>query len=162
MPVLVAATAPHPNAQAGVFEVYPAWPCFVRPDAVPARVVTPTKACGASAPPAAHYLAILEATVANSWPSPSRSRPGLLERLDARLAKSVDRAFSEGLLPEDGRRVTDLVAVVGVVAPEPCLASVRARLAAAAEQGTLCHLRAMADAGRFVFVCQPRAAARPG
>ncbi len=42
-PVLIAATAPHPNTELGVFEVLPSKPHYMRPDAVAPRHVTPIK-----------------------------------------------------------------------------------------------------------------------
>jgi hypothetical protein len=148
-PVLVAAVPP-----AGAAAVHDEFVVFCekrhyrRPEALPrTRVVTPTKFGGSEAPPSAHFLAIMEVTTSVQWTHGSASREGLLERLEARLVKSFDRARSSGV--ENLHSITDLVAVVGVVAPAPYSASVRARLAAG---GHLRMLRAMTDAGRFVFI----------
>ena len=51
-PVLISATAPHPNGEADVFEIFPHKPFYVRPEAVEARHVTPTKFSGEASPPA--------------------------------------------------------------------------------------------------------------
>ena len=153
-PVLVAHTEPHPNAEAGSFEVFPRKPSYVRPAAVEARRLTPTKFAGAADAPAAHYLAIFEVTVARKW-TRGGAREGLLERLEQRLAISLDRAFSSNLLPS--RRILDLVAVVGVVAPAPYSVSVCERMAA---DGAPPLLKELMDAGRFVFIQMAQARGR--
>jgi hypothetical protein len=153
VPVLVAATAPNPNAERGAFEVFPNKAHYERPAAVPARIVTPTKVGTAAEPPPAHYLAIFEMTVAPKWTRRSSAREGLLERLEARLALSLDRAFSSGVCERD---VLALVAVVGVVAPAPYSDSVRERMSRADAPPLL---RQMMDAARFVFIGVPKARA---
>jgi hypothetical protein len=152
-PVLVASTAPHPNAVPGVFEVFPRRACYERPAAVAARHVTPTKFAAAPDPPAAHYLVIFEATVARKWTHRSSAREGLLERLEARLALSLERAFSHSLCE---RNVLDLVAADGVVAPAPYSESVRERMG---RPDAPPLLRQMMDASRFVFIGLPKARA---
>jgi hypothetical protein len=149
-PVLISATAPHPNGEADVFEIFPHKPFYVRPEAVKERHVTPTKFSGEASPPAAHYLAILEMTTARRWTHSSggsNGREGLLERLEKRLAVSLDRAHSEGFVKE--KNILDLVAVVGVVAPEPYSESVRSRMS---KPHAPPLLKKMMDASRFVFV----------
>jgi hypothetical protein len=71
----------------------------------------------------------------------------LLERLEKRLAVSLDRAHSEGFVKE--KNILDLVAVVGVVAPEPYSESVRSRMS---KPHAPPLLKKMMDASRFVFV----------
>ena len=103
---------------------------------------------------AAHYLAILEMTTARKWTHSSgglRGREGLLERLEKRLAISLDRAHSQDLVRE--KNILELVAVVGVVAPEPYSDSVRERMSKA---DALPLLKKMMDASRFVFVKIPK------
>ena len=156
VPVLIAATQPHPNSSAGVFETFPRKAFYTRPPAIEARIVSPTHSSGAETGSSAYYLAILEVTVASKWTHRSSSREGLLERLEQRLFLSVERAFSNGLIST--RKVTDLVAVVGVVAPEPYSESVRSRMA---EPGVLPLLKAMMEAGRFVFIGLPKLSQEP-
>ena len=153
-PVLFSATAPHPNGEPDVFEIFPRKPSYVRPEAVEARHVTPTKFSGEASPPAAHYLAILEMTTARKWTHSSggsSGREGLLERLEKRLAISLDRAHSRGFVRE--KNILELVAVVGVVAPEPYSDSVRDRMSKADAPPLL---KKMMDASRFVFIKIPK------
>ena len=153
-PVLFSATAPHPNGEPDVFEIFPRKPSYVRPEAVEARHVTPTKFSGEASPPAAHYLAILEMTTARKWTHSSggsSGREGLLERLEKRLAISLDRAHSHGLVRE--KNILELVAVVGVVAPEPYSDSVRDRMSRVNAPPLL---KKMMDASRFVFIKIPK------
>jgi hypothetical protein len=153
-PVLFSATAPHPNGEPDVFEIFPRKPSYVRPEAVEARYVTPTKFSGEASPPAAHYLAIFEMTTARKWTHSSggsRGHEGLLERLEKRLAISLDRAHSHGYVRE--KNILELVAVVGVVAPEPYSDSVRERMSRA---DALPLLKKMMDASRFVFIKIPK------
>ena len=153
-PVLFSATAPHPNGEPDVFEIFPRKPSYVRPEAVEARHVTPTKFSGEASPPAAHYLAILEMTTARKWTHSSggsSGREGLLERLEKRLAISLDRAHSCGFVRE--KNILELVAVVGVVAPEPYSDSVRDRMSKADAPPLL---KKMMDASRFVFIKIPK------
>jgi len=153
-PVLISATAPHPNGELDVFEIFPTKPFYVRPEAVRERHVTPTKFSGEESPPAAHYLAIFEMTTTHKWTRScggSRGREGLLERLEKRLAISLDRAHSHGYVRE--KNILELVAVVGVVAPEPYSDSVRGRMSRADAPPLL---KKMMDASRFVFVKIPK------
>ena len=153
-PVLISATAPHPNGEPDVFEIFPHKSFYVRPEAVKERHVTPTKFSGETSPPAAHYLAILEMTTARKWTHSSggsRGREGLLERLEKRLAISLDRAHSHDIVLE--KNILELVAVVGVVAPEPYSDSVRDRMSRADAPPLL---KKMMDASRFVFVKIPK------
>lgn len=149
VPVLVAAAPPTGSAAIpDEFVVFLDKDHYRRPEPpLRTREVTPTKFGGSEAPPSAHFLAIVEITTALQWTHGSAGREGLLERLEARLVKSFDRARSSGV--ENLHSITDLVAVVGVVAPAPYSASVRARLAAG---GHLRMLKEMTDAGRFVFI----------
>jgi hypothetical protein len=153
-PVLISATAPHPIGELDVFEIFPTKPFYVRPEAVKERHVTPTKFSGEASPPAAHYLAIFEMTTTHKWTHSSggsRGREGLLERLEKRLAISLDRAHSHGYVRE--KNILELVAVVGVVAPEPYSDSVRGRMSRADAPPLL---KKMMDASRFVFVKIPK------
>ena len=61
-PVLLTTTEPHPNADRGVFDVFPSKPAYLRPPRIAARSLTPTKFAGAPSPPSALYLAIFEVT----------------------------------------------------------------------------------------------------
>ncbi len=153
-PVVISATAPHPNGELDIFEIFPQKPFYVRPEVVEERHVTPTKFSGEASPPAAHYLAILEMTTARRWThgsGGSRGREGLLERLEKRLAISLDRAHSQGYIKE--KNILELVAVVGVVAPEPYSDSVRDRMSRANAPPLL---KKMMDASRFVFIKIPK------
>ena len=85
---------------------------------------------------------------------------GLLERLEARLRISLDRAISSSFL-EPGSSITDLVAVVGVVAPKPYSNSVRSRMSEDRSPPPPSMLKAMMDAGRFVFIALPGEASSP-
>ena len=148
-PVLISATAPHPNGEPDVFEIFPRKPFYVRPEAVEVRRMTPTKFSGEASPPEAHYLA-----TARKWTHSSggsRGREGLLERLEKCLAISLDRAYSQGMLRE--KNILELVAVVGVVAPEPYSDSVRDRMSSVDAPPLL---KKMMDASRFVFVKIPK------
>lgn len=147
VPVTVAETAPHSNADPD-FVVFPSRLHYIRPEPVTARNVTPTKFGGAQVPPAAHYLAIIEATVSSKW-TKSTLRPGLLTRLEQRLRVSLDRAISEGVTGVT--KITDLVSVVGVAAPTEYTMSVRAIMSASAGDSAPILLKELMDAGRFVF-----------
>jgi hypothetical protein len=153
-PVLIAA-APAAGAAAAPeeFVIFADKANYTRPAPLPSRLVTPTK-YGAAAPPSAHYLAIMEITTAAQWTRPTSSRPGLLERLEVRLRTTgtLERARSDPTLGlSHVTSITDLVAVVGVVAPAPYSTSVRQRLANAVGD-ELGRLREMTAAGRFVFI----------
>jgi len=156
VPVLIASTAPNPNAVTGTFEVFPRKPHYVRPDAIAARHVTPTKVATAAEAPAAHYLVIFEMTVARRWTHRSTAREGLLERLESRLAKSLERAYSEGYLHK--KNILDLVAAVGVVAPEPYSDSVCTRMSMLDAPPLL---KQMMEASRFVFIGVPKSRGSP-
>ena len=148
-PVTVALTAPHPNSDAENFVVFPSKPSYVRPPSLGARHVTPTKFGAASEPPAAHYLALVEVTTARRWTLPHGSEGNdMLTRLELRLRLSLERARSTGI-PAGVERITDLVAVVGVVAPRQYSQSVRDRMGKATAPQLLSE---MMNAGRFVFL----------
>jgi hypothetical protein len=154
-PVCVTELAPHSNADAS-FEVFPKKTHYERPAPVAAREVTPTKFRGRFSPPSAHYLAIFEVTVAQKWTRPSSNRPGLLERLERRLFISLERARNNHVTGV--ARISDLVAVVGVVAPVEYSASVRHRMGT---DSALPLLKELMDASRFVFIAMPRDVASP-
>ena len=116
--------------------------------------MTPSKFRGKPVPPSAHYLAIFEVTVARKWTHSSSKDPGLLERLEQRLAISLDRARSAHVAGVE--RISDLVAVVGVVAPASYTDSVRSRMCKLSAPPLLKELM---DASRFVFIAMPRASA---
>ncbi len=149
-PVTLAQTAPHSNADAD-FTVFPSKPHYMRPLAVQARYVTPTKFGGAAEPPAAHYLAIVEATVAPKWTRASSSRSGLLERLEQRLHVTLDRAVSQSV--SGVTDITDLVAVVGVAAPCEYSMSVCDLMSAGTAPPLL---KKLMEAGRFAFFRVPQ------
>ena len=151
-PVTVTRAEPHPNAEGDKFVVFPSRTAYLRPPSVAARHVTPTKFSGDAAP-LAHYLAIFEITTARKWTlSHGEERTGMLERLETRLRLSLARACADAGSSVVG--ITDLVAVVGVVAPTPYSQSVRDRMAMAAAPVLL---KEMMNAGRFVFLAAPRA-----
>jgi len=93
-------------------------------------------------------MAVFEITTARRWPT------GLLERLERRLAVSLDRARD---LNRDSSElgILDVVAVVGVLGTDACLRSVSDRLA---RHSTMPLLTQMADAARFVFILRSYAA----
>ena len=160
-PVLLAPKEPHPNVELGAFEVIPTGtPAYLRPPrGVAPRYVTPTKFGGADSPPAAQYLALFEITTSETWPERAKRRGDgafktMASRLDERLAKSLDRAKEHGIVAGDAR-ITDLVAVVGVVAPAACAQSI----SAAMTKGDVpLLLKQMMDARRFVVLVRPKAA----
>ena len=75
----------------------------------------------------------------------------MLQRLEERLRVSLDRVRSHGVGAESITD-TDLVAVVGVVAPAHYTESVRARMSAPDAPALLAQ---MMNAGRFVFIRLP-------
>ena len=156
MPVLVVEPPPNSKSISGEFETFPRKPFYVRPEAVVPRVVTPTRT-GLSEAPAAHYLAILQITTTLSWTRPSTHREGLLQRLEQRLAISLERAYSSRYITE--KKITNLVAVVGVVAPIAFSSSVRDLMG---RDFAPPLLKEMMDAGRFVFIKFPKLQSAPG
>lgn len=78
-PVLIASTAPtKSNSEAGLFDIFPRKPCYVRPARIHARHVTPTTFGGASEASPAHYFAIFEITGAGLGRVGRRTRePGV-------------------------------------------------------------------------------------
>ena len=153
-PVLIAQTEPEPNSVIGEFEVFPSKPAYVRPAAREARNVTPT-VFGSSTPPAAYYFAIFEITTAEKWTLPrGDDATGMLERLEQRLRLTVGRARDNGYL-DAAATVTDLVAVVGIVAPKAYTQSVGDRMG---KLSAPVFLKAMMEAGRFVFIAAQRPA----
>jgi len=158
-PVTIAGTAAHPNAEAGVFAVFPSKPSYERPPRVAARKVTPTRFSDADAEPLAHYLALFEFTTAPRWASRYKDGRGggartMLWRLEERLAISLERARSETSF-DAAAGILDLVAVVGVVAPTTCTDSVSAQMA---KVGAPPNLLALMRAGRFVALAMPTGA----
>lgn len=146
-PVLVSAVLPARAEQHHELTIYPSHQAYMRPARpLSSRHLTPTKLPGASAPPDLHYIAIFEVTTSTPW---TKGKKSLLFRLEERLHQSLDRANS--LQPKDATllRITDVVAVVGVVGVSDCQQSV----------GKLMHrsdapplLRELMLAARFVFV----------
>ena len=123
--------------------IYPSRESYLRPARpVRARELTPTKLPGGAAS-ASDFMAIFEITTTRRWPN-----TGLLERLERRLAVSLDRARD---LNRDSSElgILDVVAVVGVLGTDGCLRSVSDRLA---RRSTMPLLTQMADAARFVFI----------
>jgi hypothetical protein len=128
-PVILARTEPHPNMELDAFEIFPSGtPSYLRPSAsVEPRYLTPTKFGGAAHPPSGQYLALFEFTTADRWSKRAKRRDDstfktMASRLNERLAKSLDRAKDVGYISSNAR-ITDLVAVIGVVAPTACTAS---------------------------------------
>ena len=154
VPVLVSQLPPNSKSERGVFETFtfPKKLCYIPPAVVKPRTVTPTRIGASPHPPAAHYLAIVEISTSRKW-TKSTSREGLLQRLEQRLAKSLDRAYSLNYIEK--MCITDLVAVVGIVSPEEYTASV-CDLMSHSDAPPL--LKEMMDAGRFVFIQVPKAA----
>lgn len=148
-PVRCAATRGDPRNVHGVFEAFMSEDGYIRPPNVPTRIITPTKAGTGVEPIAAEYLAVFEIT----------SHRPLLPRLEKRLLLSLERAKAKGYLTPQ-QTITDLIAVVGVASPHDCSNSVCARMDVEVPEGELhpyFHLRAMMDAGRFVFIYVPKA-----
>ena len=150
-PVLVAPLPPAGSAaKAEDFVIFPSKPAYIRPPPLAARQVTPKKFGDAPAPPLAHYLSIFEITTKPDWTKPSRRQQGLLERLEIRLLKTYDRARATN---PSVSTTTDIVAVVGVVAPSAYTESVRSAMEE--EPSPFPKLREMMNAGRFVFIRVP-------
>lgn len=158
-PVLIAQTEPHPNLELGEFEIFPSGtPFYHRPKRVDPRNLTPTKLNSSDdVLPSAHYFALFEITTSTKWSMRSR-RSGddtyktMMTRLNERLAKTLDRAKEEGFVSNDAR-ITDLVAVVGVVAPTSCNDSVSTTMSKGNDVPLL--LKEMMDAKRFVVFIKP-------
>lgn len=72
----------------------------------------------------------------------------MLVRLEERLRRTLDRARDESII-DAGEGILDLVAVVGVVAPRACTASVSHQMS---KVGAPELLKALMDAGRFVVL----------
>ena len=141
------------------------------------RPLTPTKAYGGVSTRSDWKLAVFEFTMLDNWSadseitlrsplhpptSPSMSpgkqgnttlRKSLLPRLNARLANALSRArqaANEAGVPPPAR-VSDVVAVVGVVGQSSCKESVNDLLGSAAGQDQWPLLHEMMDRRRFVF-----------
>jgi len=146
-PVLVTTGAPAgASAETDEFVVFESKPAYVRPARPSVRHLKPETYSGAAAPPLAHYLAIFEITTSEKWTHPRGGKPGLLQRLETRLRLCFERARHTDASISS---ITDVVAVVGVVAPSPYTASVRHHMA---NRGAPPFLRQMMNAGRFVFI----------
>ena len=123
--------------------IYPSRESYLRPARpVRARELTPTKLPGGAAS-ASDFIAIFEITTTRRWPN-----TGLLERLERRLAVSLDRARDLNR-DSSGLGILDVVAVIGVLGTDACLQSVSDRLAPRSKMPLLTQ---MADAARFVFI----------
>lgn len=144
--VRCAASRGDPRNVPGEFEAFMSEDGYLRPPNIPTRIVTPTKAGGAAEPTAAEYLAVFEITTSRRW---ARGERSLLPRLEKRLRLSVERARAHGVLTGQ-QTVTDLIAVVGVASPYGCSHSVCTQMDV--EPTPYANLKAMMDAGRFVFV----------
>ncbi len=137
--------SPSFHTEAPGSHIYPAHERYLRP-ARPARAreLTPTKLPSGAAT-ASDFMAIFEITTTRRW------SPGLLSRLEQRLAVSLDRA--RALDPGSPHlRILDVVAVIGVIGIDACQASVATLLATRAG---IPLLKEMADAARFVFILRP-------
>ena len=159
-PVVLARTEPNPNLVLGAFEVFPSGtPAYLRPPSVDPHYLTPTKFSSADHPPSAQYLALFEFTTADKWPKRSKRLADgtfktMASRLNERLAKSLDRAKEFGLIQRSAR-ITDLVAVIGVVAPAACTASMTFQMT---KSDVPLLLKEMMDARRFVVLVRPTSA----
>jgi len=158
-PVLLARTEPHPNMELDAFEIFPSGtPSYLRPSAsVEPRYLTPTKFGGAAHPPSGQYLALFEFTTADRWSKRAKRRDDstfktMASRLNERLAKSLDRAKEVGYISSNAR-ITDLVAVIGVVAPTACTASMTFTMT---RSDVPLLLKEMMDARRFVVFVKPK------
>jgi hypothetical protein len=159
-PVVLARTEPNPNLELGVFEVFPSGtPAYLRPPIVDPHYLTPTKFSSADHPPSAQYFALFEFTTADKWPKRFKrladgTSKTMASRLNERLAKSLDRA-KEFRLIERSARITDLVAVIGVVAPAACTASMSFTMS---RSDVPLLLKEMMDARRFVVLVKAKVA----
>jgi hypothetical protein len=158
-PVLIAQTEPHPNLKLGEFEIFPSGsPFYHRPKRVDPRSIAPTKLNSSDdIPPSAHYFAVFEISSSTVWAMRLRRKDDdtlktTMTRLNERLAKTLDRAKEEGFVSNDAR-ITDLVAVVGVVAPTSCKEFVSMTMSK--ENDVPLLLKEMMDAKRFVVFIKP-------
>ena len=149
-PVRVSTLPPSGPPTGSSIVVYPSYDRYVRPSPPPVeRHLTPTKVPGATALPVAHFMAIFEVTVASSWASLTAG--SLLWRLEERLHVSLQRAAALQDEGEASLKITDVVAVVGVVGAFNCKRSVGLLMA---REGAPPLLRQLMDQGRFVFIYQ--------
>ena len=114
------------------------------------------KIFGAQHSPAANYFALFEITTAEKWSERYRERSDaaaktMLARLEERLRRTLGRARDEGVI-DAAQGILDLVAVIGVVAPKTCTASVSHQMSKASAPELL---KALMDAGRFVVLVMP-------
>jgi len=157
-PVVIARTEPNSNTELGVFEVFPSGtPAYIRPPIVSPRYITPTKFSNSTNPPSAQYFALFEFTTSAGWANKSKRKfdgtsKTMATRLNERLAKSLDRAKDSGIISRDAR-ITDLVAVIGVVAPTACTQSMTFTMS---RQEVPLLLKEMIDANRFVVLIKPK------
>jgi hypothetical protein len=158
-PVVISRTEPNSNTELGVFEVFPSGtPAYIRPPIVSLRNITPTKFCNSAPPPSApQYFALFEFTTSAGWANKSKRKfdgtsKTMATRLNERLAKSLDRAKDRGIISRDAR-ITDLVAVIGVVAPTACTQSMTFTMS---RQEVPLLLKEMMDANRFVVLIKPK------
>lgn len=160
-PVIIAQTESNPNLELNVFEIFPTGtPYYLRPKAIKPRYITPTKSIGSDNPPTAQYFALFEFTTASGWSKRSRRKGDgafktMAARLNERLAKTLDRAKEEKLIAGDAR-ITDLVSVIGVVAPTSCNESMSMMMNKKDNVPLL--LKEMMDAKRFVVFIKPNVA----
>ena len=157
-PVVIGRTEPNSNTELGVFEVFPSGtPAYIRPPIVSPRNITPTKFSNSAYPPSAQYFALFEFTTSAGWANKSKRKfdgtsKTMATRLNERLAKSLDRAKDSGIILPDAR-ITDLVAVIGVVAPTACTQSMTFTMS---RQEVPLLLKEMMDANRFVVLIKPK------
>jgi len=160
-PVIIAQTEPNPNLELNAFEIFPTGtPYYLRPKAIPPCYITPTKSIGSDNPPSAQFFALFEFTTASGWSKRSRRNGDgafktMAARLNERLAKTLDRAKEEKLIDGDAR-ITDLVSVIGVVAPTSCNESMSMMMNKKDNVPLL--LKEMMDAKRFVVFVKPNVA----
>ena len=160
-PVIIAQTEPNPNLELNVFEIFPTGtPFYLRPKAKKPHYVTPTTSIGSDNQPTAQYFALFEFTTASGWSKRSRQKGDgafktMAARLNERLAKTLDRAKEEKLIAGDAR-ITDLVSVIGVVAPTSCNESMSMMMNKKDNVPLL--LKEMMDAKRFVVFIKPNVA----
>ena len=158
-PVVFSQTEPNSNTELGVFEVFPSGTsAYIRPPIVSLRNITPTKFSNSAPPPSApQYFALFEFTTSAGWANKSKRKfdgtsKTMATRLNERLAKSLDRAKDSGIISRDAR-ITDLVAVIGVVAPTACTQSMTFTMS---RPEVPLLLKEMMDANRFVVLIKPK------
>lgn len=158
-PVVFSRTEPNSNTELGVFEVFPSGtPAYIRPPIVSLRNITPTKFSNSALPPSApQYYALFEFTASAGWANKSKRKfdgtsKTMATRLNERLTKSLDRAKDSGIISRDAR-ITDLVAVIGVVAPTSCAQSITLTMS---RPEVPLLLKEMMDANRFVVLIKPK------